>query len=176
MSMLQLQLENGEPDNKISVETENVSLVHENDQHSVGSDKYPAPSTPQLKQGARLLDNGDCQDQTNCSTEKESGEQDGESKSVETTCGDSIAEGTLQESKPQIPGKNLIKEEEDSADGFKSERKASPHRHNRESNSNIDGGGGLESKPSVNNSSGARANRKKMKVILLRVPNLISLI
>jgi hypothetical protein len=174
--MLQLKLENGEPDNKIPVETENVSLVHENDQHSVGSDKYPAPSTPQLKQGARLLDDGDCQDQTNCSTEKESGEQDGESKSVETTCGDSIAEGTLQEGKPQIPGKSLIKEEEDSADDFKSERKASPHRHNRESNSNIDGGGGLEIKPSVNNSSGARANRKKMKVILLRVPNLISLI
>lgn len=166
VSMLQLQLENGEPDKKISVETENVSLVHENDQHSVGSDKYPAPSTPQLKQGARLLDDGDCQDQTNCSTEKESIEQDGESKSVETTCGDSIAEGTLQEGKPEIPGKNLIKEEEESADGFKSERKVSPHQHNRDSLSNISDGGGLESlsKPSVNNSRGTRANRKKMKV------------
>ncbi len=59
-----------------------MCLVHENDnEHSAGSDKYPAPSTPQLKQGARLLDDGDCHDQTNCSTEKENGEQDGESKS-----------------------------------------------------------------------------------------------
>jgi hypothetical protein len=168
VSMLQLQPESGEPDNRISVETENVSLVHENDnEHSAGSDKYPAPSTPQLKQGARLLDDGDCHDQTNCSTEKENGEQDGESKSVETTCGNSIGVGTLQGDKPPIPGKNLIKEEEESVDGFKSERKVSPHQHNRESLGNK--GDGCVQNPSkasgTHNSCGARANRKKMKVI-----------
>ncbi|XP_075641453.1 two-component response regulator-like APRR2 isoform X2 [Castanea sativa] len=167
VSMLQLQLENGEPENRISVETKNESPVHENDkEHSAGSDKYPAPSTPQLKQGTRLLDDGDCQDQTNCSTEKESGEQDGESKSVETTCGDSIGVGTLQVDKPQIPEKNLIKEEEESADGFKSERKVSHHQHNRDSPSNKeDDCAEKPIKPSQpHNSCGARANRKKMKV------------
>uniref|UniRef100_A0A2N9HU22 Two-component response regulator-like APRR2 n=1 Tax=Fagus sylvatica TaxID=28930 RepID=A0A2N9HU22_FAGSY len=113
-----------------------MCLVHENDnEHSAGSDKYPAPSTPQLKQGARLLDDGDCHDQTNCSTEKEN-------------------------------GKNLIKEEEESVDGFKSERKVSPHQHNRESLGNK--GDGCVQNPSkasgTHNSCGARANRKKMKV------------
>uniref|UniRef100_A0A2N9EXH9 HTH myb-type domain-containing protein n=1 Tax=Fagus sylvatica TaxID=28930 RepID=A0A2N9EXH9_FAGSY len=124
-----------------------MCLVHENDnEHSAGSDKYPAPSTPQLKQGARLLDDGDCHDQTNCSTEKEN--------------------GTLQGDKPPIPGKNLIKEEEESVDGFKSERKVSPHQHNRESLANK--GDGCVQNPSkasgTHNSCGARANRKKMKV------------
>lgn len=164
--MLQLQVENGEPENRISMETENESLVHENDkEHSTGSDKYPAPSTPQLKQGTRLLDDGDCQDQTNCSTEKES-EQDGESKSVETTCGDSICVGTLQEDKLQIPEKNLVKEEEESADGFKSERKVSHQLHNIDSLSNK--GDDCAEKPikpsQPHNSCGARSNRKKMKV------------
>ncbi|XP_047306898.1 two-component response regulator-like APRR2 [Impatiens glandulifera] len=42
-------------------------------------DKYPAPSTPQLKQTGRFLDDGDYHDQTH---EKEG---DGESKSVDTT-------------------------------------------------------------------------------------------
>ncbi|KAF5477712.1 hypothetical protein F2P56_004328 [Juglans regia] len=164
-SMLQLPLENGELNNKISSETKNGSLVYENDhEHSGGSDKYPAPSTPQLKQGARLLDDGDCQDQTNCSTEKDNGEQDGESKSVETTCGDSIAEGTLQDGKPQTQHECLIKEDEESADGFKSDGKVSPHQHNKDNLGNIIGGGAeIPSKPSGFNSSVTRANRKKMK-------------
>lgn len=170
-SMLQLPLENGELNNKISSETKNGSLVYENDhEHSGGSDKYPAPSTPQLKQGARLLDDGDCQDQTNCSTEKDNGEQDGESKSVETTCGDSIAEGTLQDGKPQTQHECLIKEDGESADGFKSDGKVSPHQHNKDNLGNIIGGGGsgggaeIPSKPSGFNSSVTRANRKKMKI------------
>lgn len=169
--MLQLPLENGESHKKISSETKNGSHVYENDhEHSGGSEKYPAPSTPQLKQGARLLDDGDCQDQTNCSTEKDNGEQDGESKSVETTCGDSFAEGTLQDGKHQTQHECLIKEEEESADGFKSDKKVSPHQHNKDNLGNIGGdsiGGGAEipSKQSGFNSSLTRANRKKMKVI-----------
>ncbi|KAI3687000.1 hypothetical protein L1987_80690 [Smallanthus sonchifolius] len=61
-----------------------------NDEVSVEIDKYPAPSTPQLKQGVRLVDNGDChdQDQTNNSTEKECVDHDGDPKFVETTCDD----------------------------------------------------------------------------------------
>nr|XP_043609501.1 two-component response regulator-like APRR2 [Erigeron canadensis]XP_043609509.1 two-component response regulator-like APRR2 [Erigeron canadensis]XP_043609516.1 two-component response regulator-like APRR2 [Erigeron canadensis] len=63
---------------------------------SVESDKYPAPSTPQLKQGMRLVDNGDChdQDQTHVSNEKESVDHDGESKFVETTCDDLVGDTT----------------------------------------------------------------------------------
>lgn len=166
--MLQLQLENEESENNnLPNEPETVSLVHENDpEHSAGSDRYPAPSTPQLKQGLRLLNDGECQDQMNCSAEKESGEQDGESKSVETTCGDSIAEGILQECKHQITRKSLIKEEEESANGFKSERKMSLDQHNKDSLSNKDRGSAENPCKSsgLNNASGPRANRKKIKV------------
>ncbi|KAK1407776.1 hypothetical protein QVD17_39403 [Tagetes erecta] len=50
-------------------------------------DKYPAPSTPQLKQGVRLVDNKDChdQDQNNIPTVKGCAGHDGDSKFVETT-------------------------------------------------------------------------------------------
>lgn len=82
-----------------------------------GSDKYPAPSTPQQKHGTRLVDDGDCQDQMNCSLEKENGEQDGESKFVETTCVNSLGEGTSQVENCQLPDNEGMKEEENSADG-----------------------------------------------------------
>ncbi|KAM6557439.1 hypothetical protein CsatB_004458 [Cannabis sativa] len=139
-SMLQLKLEKEEPNTTISIEVENLSGNKENNhEQSAGSDKYPAPSTPQLKQGARLLDDGDCQDQTNCSTEKENGEQDGESKSVETTYGDSVAEeDTLLIGEPEMQAKSIVKEEEDSVDGSKNESEShmSPHLHNDDSPNN----------------------------------------
>lgn len=165
-SMLQLQMENEEPRNESSAETLNVSNVHENDHmQSAGTDKYPAPSTPQLKQGGRSLDDGDCLDQTNCSTEKESGEQDGESKSVETTCGTSVAEVTAQVSPPQGLGESVIKEEDDSADGCKSESNMSPHPQNKDSLSEFVGDARNPRKASgVHSPCGTRANRKKMKV------------
>ncbi|KAK9266897.1 hypothetical protein L1049_027156 [Liquidambar formosana] len=165
VSMLQLQLENVESKNQILVETENVSPVRENDhEHSSGSDKYPAPSTPQLKQGGRSLDDGDCQDQTNCSTEKESGEQDGESKSVETTCGNLIADNNVQVGSPQRSKETLIKEEDDSADGSKSETNMSPHPEKRNSPSNFSSAAGNPTRADLHNSSGTRTNRKKIKV------------
>ncbi|XP_062073756.1 two-component response regulator-like APRR2 isoform X2 [Humulus lupulus] len=139
-SMLHLKVEKEEPDTKISIEMENSSGIKENNQEqSAGSDKYPAPSTPQLKQGARLLDDGDCQDQTNCSAEKENGEQDGESKSVETTYGDSVAEDALLIGEPEMQAKSMVKEEEDSVDGSKSESEChmSPHQHNDDSPNNV---------------------------------------
>ncbi|CAL5197878.1 unnamed protein product [Lathyrus oleraceus] len=92
VSILQLQTDNEQHENRASVEIEKVSRFSDND-----PEHYPAPSTPQLKQVERLLDDGDCQEQTNCSTEKESGEHDGESKSVETTCENLNAESTRQE-------------------------------------------------------------------------------
>lgn len=164
--MLQLQMRNDEPSNEISVETENLSNVHENDHvQSAGSDKYPAPSTPQLKQGGRSLDDGDCLDQANCSTEKESGEQDGESKSVETTCGMSIAEVTAQVCPPQGSGESAIKEENDSADGCKSESNMSPHPQNKDSLSDFVGDAENPRKASsVHSPCVTRATRKKTKV------------
>ncbi|XP_020206071.1 two-component response regulator-like APRR2 isoform X2 [Cajanus cajan] len=88
VSMLQLKTDNEQHESGVSIDIEKVYRFTDNDhEQSPGNDKYPAPSTPQLRQGTRLLDDGDCQEQTNCSTEKESGENDGESKSVETTCG-----------------------------------------------------------------------------------------
>ncbi|KAL6183580.1 hypothetical protein ACLB2K_044991 [Fragaria x ananassa] len=126
LPMLQPKLENEPPKCKISVVTENAARVPEHDhEQSNGNDKYPAPSTPQIKQGSRLLDDGGCQEQTN-SSEKESGEHDGESKSVETTCGN--ADDTLQISEPQMPEKIVVKQENDSADASKLENNLSqPH-------------------------------------------------
>ncbi|KAL5064183.1 hypothetical protein RYX36_025920 [Vicia faba] len=90
VSILQLQTDNGQHDSRALVELENVSRFSDNEH-------YPAPSTPQLKQVERLLDDGDCQEQTNCSTEKQSGEHDGESKSVETICENFNAKSICQE-------------------------------------------------------------------------------
>ena len=165
-SMLQIQMNNEEPSSEISVETQNVvPNIHENDHmQSAGSDKYPAPSTPQLKQGGRSLDDGDCLDQTNFSTEKESGEQDGESKSVETTCGTSIAEVTAQVCPPQRSG-GSVKEEDNSAEGCKSESNISPPPQNKESLSDFGGDAENPRKASsVHSLCVTRATRKKMKV------------
>ncbi|XP_012074251.1 two-component response regulator-like APRR2 isoform X2 [Jatropha curcas] len=163
-SMLQLKVETEEPKNENLESIEDVSPAHENDHvQSPGIDKYPAPSTPQLKQGARLLDDGDCQDHTTCSTEKESGEQEGESKSVETTC--AMTEVTLQVDHPQSLSETIIKEEDDSADGVKNESNASSHPQNKESLNSPDGSAENPIKASSHhNSYGTRANRKKMKV------------
>ncbi|PON51822.1 Two-component response regulator [Trema orientale] len=163
-SMLHLKLENVEPDSKISVEIDNLSEIKENDQEqSAGSDKYPAPSTPQLKQGARLLDDGDCQDQNNCSAEKENGEQDGDCKSVETTYGDSAADDTILIGETKTPVKTMIKK--DSIDASKSESHMSSHLHNGNSLINVIGGADNPGKASgLTNTSLSKSNRKKMKV------------
>ncbi|KAE9606849.1 putative response regulator and transcription factor RR-A-type family [Lupinus albus] len=159
--VLQLQTENGQRESKMLIDVDNVSKFSYNDhEHITGSDKYPAPSTPQLKQGERLLDGGDCQDQTNCSTEKESGEHDEDSKSVDTSCENLNTESTTQ---PIIPEKTPIKGEEDIADGCKGEIVVSLNPHNR----NLSKAGGNSTSPnkaSVRDSCEIKANRKKMKV------------
>ncbi|XP_059638579.1 two-component response regulator-like APRR2 isoform X3 [Cornus florida] len=170
ISMLQLRLEKGESNNQMSKETENVAPVDEHDrEHSAGSDKYPAPSTPQLKHGVRLLDDGDCQDQTNSSVEKDSGEQDGESKSVETTCGNSVAEIAVQASPPPTMSDTVIKEEDESTDGFKNERSnISPRPQNTDRLNGFAGDAGNPIKASgLKNSCGAKSNKKKVKVELV---------
>ncbi|XWS49210.1 hypothetical protein CRYUN_Cryun13aG0144300 [Craigia yunnanensis] len=166
VSMLQLQLENGKPKNEDSDKTEDASVIHENDrERPPGSDKYPAPSTPQLEQGGRMLGDGDCQDHTNCSTEKESGEQDGESKSVETTSDNAIAEVTASVGRPQGPRETMIKEEADLVDGTKGE--STMYSHPQNSVNSKDSHAGAQ-KPStvygLHSSYLNKANRKKLKV------------
>ncbi|KAK9145004.1 hypothetical protein Sjap_004907 [Stephania japonica] len=55
---------------------------YDHDQSTV-SDRFSAPSTPQTKQGGRLSDDGDCKGQPNYLKEKDCGEREEESKSVE---------------------------------------------------------------------------------------------
>lgn len=86
----------------------NQNQEHNNEEISVEIDKYPAPSTPQLKHGMRLVDNVDCQDhdqdQTNMLTEKEC---DGESKFVETTCDELVADITTATTTIDINSKSF---------------------------------------------------------------------
>ncbi|XP_022738486.1 two-component response regulator-like APRR2 isoform X2 [Durio zibethinus] len=166
VSMLHLQLENGKSKNEDSDKTEDVPVIHGNDREpSPGSDKYPAPSTPQLEQGARLLDDVDCQDHTNCSTEKESGEHDGESKSVETTSGNTIAEVTAPVGQSHGPTETMVKEEADLFDGIKGESTMYSHPQNRE---NSEGSHTGAEKPStvsgLHSSYLNKVNRKRLKV------------
>ncbi|XP_007039580.2 PREDICTED: two-component response regulator-like APRR2 [Theobroma cacao] len=166
VSMLHLQMENGIPMNEDSDKIEDASLVYEIDrQPSPGSDKYPAPSTPQLKQGERLLDDGDCPEHTNCSTEKESGEQDGESKSVETTSGNAIAEVTAPVGQPQGSRETEVKEVADLVDGNKGESTVHSHPKNRVNRKDSQAGAEKPSTVSgLHSSCLNKANRKKLKV------------
>ncbi|GMQ04443.1 hypothetical protein CsSME_00049855 [Camellia sinensis var. sinensis] len=162
VSMLRLQLENGEPMSGISVKEEHETVVEENKEEH---DKYPAPPTPQLEQGVRLVDDGDCQDQINCLTEKEGGDQDGEYKSVDTTCENLDAETTVWEIPPQISEEAVIKDEDESLDGCKSESNVSSRLENKDGPSDSGGDAANLNKASgVRNSCGNKANRKKMKV------------
>ena len=163
--MLQLQKDNEQHESSVSIDIEKVSRFTDNDHVlSPGNDKYPAPSTPQLMHGTRLLDDGDCQEQTNCSTEKESGEHDGESKSVETTCGNLNAEteSTAQERKSEI---TLARKEVDLVDTSKGESVASLHTQKRKVVSNTDKNTKSPNKVGVRSDScEIRPSRKKMKV------------
>ncbi|KAH7835123.1 hypothetical protein Vadar_023059 [Vaccinium darrowii] len=166
VSMLHLHLGNGEAKSSIPVKTENKTLLEDNEQeHSEGSDKYPAPPTPQLKQGVRLVDDGDCHDQTNLTLEKEGGDQEGESKSVDLTCDDLSAEIAVQESHTQVSGGTVIKEEDEATGDCKSEGHMSSSLENKHGSSDSGGVAGNSVKASgIHNSNGNKANRKKTKV------------
>lgn len=144
----------------MSIDLDKVSKFSDNEQeHSAASDKYPAPSTPQLKQVARLVDDGDCHEQTNCSVEKESGEHDGsECKFVEISC-----ENLNAENSPQ-PTKSLVKEEEDFANGSKGESVVSTNPQSKKALENADGNASPNETSVPKDSCENRANRKKMKV------------
>ncbi|KAM7525389.1 hypothetical protein LguiA_015291 [Lonicera macranthoides] len=159
VSMLKSPLENEEPNDQISVKIEHAVQIQENSYQiqenghelSSASDKYPAPSTPQIKQGVRLVDDGDCQDQTNFSTDKESGDHDGESKSVEIT-------------EPESPSRRVeegvIKDKDELATGSKDESDSSYRNTNRD----CGGDGGATTNIASGLHSSSKANRKRMKV------------
>lgn len=166
--MLHLELENNEHRNQVPKELEILTGDDVNDPElPEGSDKYPAPSTPQQKHGMRLVDDGDCQDQMNSSLEKECGEQDGESKSVETTCINSLGEGTSQVENSQLPDKEAIKEEENSADACGAVSNIDHDLHDRD---NISSSEKNKSKAcGLSNSCGTKVSRKKLKVYILNL-------
>ncbi|KAL4323269.1 hypothetical protein GQ457_11G021320 [Hibiscus cannabinus] len=165
-SMLHLQSEEGEPKHEHSDKIEDASVIHENDcEPSAVNNKYPAPSTPQLEQGGRLLVNGDGQEHTNCSTEKESGDPDGESKSVETTSGNTVAEVTAPVDQPQGPRETMVKEEDDLIDGTKGERTVDSHSQDRVNSTDSHAGAKRPNTDSgLHSSCPNKANRKKLKV------------
>ncbi|XP_039046719.1 two-component response regulator-like APRR2 isoform X1 [Hibiscus syriacus] len=166
VSMLHLQLESGEPKNEDFEKTEYASVAHENDpEPSTESDKYSDPSKPQLELGGSFLADGDCQDHTNCSSEKESYEQDGESNSVETTSDNTIAEVTAPVGQPQGPRETTVREEGNLVDGTKGESTMYSETHNGVNNKDSDA---VAENPNtvsgIHSSCPNKANRKKMKV------------
>eukprot|EP00262_Sarcandra_glabra_P018113 TRINITY_DN6422_c1_g2_i1.p1 TRINITY_DN6422_c1_g2~~TRINITY_DN6422_c1_g2_i1.p1 ORF type:complete len:585 (+),score=100.69 TRINITY_DN6422_c1_g2_i1:185-1939(+) len=183
VSMFQLQLETAAADDQsLSVTQHDAQAnecVHE---QSLASDRFSAPSTPQLEQGGRLLDDGDCQDQANYSTEKDSREYDGGStefrksscsgsKSVENACNNSVAAVNFKGDSPSTLGEATIEEEVDSVDWSKSDEcnatKEGIIYSNSQNGDNVDSSGedGYQKNARVPpNSCGSRANRRKMKV------------
>lgn len=166
--MLHLELENSENENQVQKNLEILNSDDDNNHELLeGSDKYPAPSTPQQKHGMRLVDDGDCQDQLNSSLEKECGEQDGESKSVETTCINSLVEGTSQVENSQLPDQEAIKEEENSADGSGAASNIDLDTHDQD---NISSSEKNKSIPcGLSNPCGTKISRKKLKVFILNL-------
>ena len=151
---MHLELENKENENQVPHELE-ISSGDNVDDHELlilpeGSDKYPAPSTPQQKHGMRLVD------QMNCLLEKECGEQDGEeSKSVETTC-------TAQVENSQLSDKEVIKEEENSTDGCGAASNVDHELHDRD---NISSSEKNKSKAcGLGNPCRTKVSGKKLKV------------
>ncbi|KAK4364540.1 hypothetical protein RND71_015898 [Anisodus tanguticus] len=167
LSMLQLQPAKREADDKNPNGTEPVAAVAEsNTEQSSGCDKYPAPSTPQLKQGVRSVHDGDCQDHTIFSTDQDSGGHNGDTKSIETTYNNSLAENTIQNSPPGQQGEIISKEEDNGS---------SPHQNmetdiatSSQSNDCPDNSISHSAEPSKasgpHSSSGTKTNKKKLKV------------
>lgn len=162
ISMLQFQLGGIEEDNQASATTETLTLELENKDIPSGSDKYPAPSTPQLKDGDRSFDNTVRHFQANFAGGHESRELDGESKSVETTSITSVSETTAL-SRPVLV-QDDIKEEHEPSVGC-GEIKISSHLEIKDP-FNCRGSSDTDPKrdPAKQDSCGMRSNKRKTKV------------
>ncbi|GAB4834682.1 Two-component response regulator-like [Ancistrocladus abbreviatus] len=154
--------ESGNMEIRVSEEPESIVEVHESDNDQpAGSGKFPALSTPQIEQWERLLDDGDYQDQTIISSDKE--ENDGVSKFVETTYINSVSETKVDQT--QRLADTLIKEEENCPDGSKSVGGLSSYSQNGKGANNLGTNeNNLNKESSTHNPYKAKANRKKTKV------------
>ncbi|KAI3918555.1 hypothetical protein MKX01_041875 [Papaver californicum] len=165
--ILQLAVEKDENIVKASlVEIEDLTKRHElHYDKSTASDKFPAPSTPQLKQSARLLGESECQEQPNCPVEKNPMDHDGDAKSVENSCNTSIEDITAKMDNSSMLVNDSIKEE-GSTSGSKSANHLYPGQKSKDSiiNSKVEAGNPKKASTSHQNSYVTRASRKKMKV------------
>ncbi|GAB2273641.1 Two-component response regulator-like [Dionaea muscipula] len=162
-SVLQLQQESRQIENQVLEESGKKAEDHE----SASTDKFPAPSTPQINRGERLLEDVEYQDQTNStSADKESGENDGESKFVDATSTSSGMEIKVNQSQRSIDyAKPLIKGEDKSVDGVKRTAGMSSHPLNKEgTNYHLADDRNLNTESGGHSPRGAKNNRKKAKV------------
>lgn len=151
LSMLELQPVKREADNETSNKAEPLTSVVENQKESPPCcDKYPAPSTPQQKQGVRSVDDGDFQDHTILSNEQDNGVHEGDTKSVETTCCDSVSETTVLA--------------DSAADQNMEDPIATCSRSNDYPVNASTHSAGPNKASGLHSSSGTKANKKKMKV------------
>ncbi|XP_042484433.1 two-component response regulator-like APRR2 isoform X2 [Macadamia integrifolia] len=166
VSRLQIQVETMKPENENLLEAEGEAEAHKHEhEQSSASDRFPAPSTPQLKQGGKFLDDGDCQYQPNCSMEKESGDQELDSKSVDITCSNPAEETTSKVDLVPRPKGAGVKEEDDSYDGSQTESNISSLRNDKD---RIEDPGVEDVSPKkktiLPSFCGNRVNKKKAKV------------
>ncbi|XP_074317811.1 two-component response regulator-like APRR2 isoform X2 [Silene latifolia] len=159
-SVLKLQQFSNSTQDEVSNDPNNDTEMEENDcDQSAFTDKFPAPSTPQIKQGGRSLDDGDYNDQTNCSPVKESGDVDPETKFVDTTCCDNSFV-SMEVDPPQLAIK-----EEDPGDGSKGSDDSSPKPNDNGDDTTLrDFIDNLNKETSSQKSSRPKSNRKKVKV------------
>ncbi|CAN4097815.1 unnamed protein product [Withania somnifera] len=166
LSMLEFQPVKREEDSENSNIAEPLTLVMENQKESPPCcDKYPAPSTPQQKQGVRSVDDGDFQDHTILSNEQDSGVHEGDIKSVETTCFDSVAETSVLADSSGRLGEVITKEEHDSpADQDMEDRIATCSRNNDYPVNDSTRSADTNKASGLHTSNVTKANKKKMKV------------
>ncbi|XP_026406703.1 two-component response regulator-like APRR2 isoform X1 [Papaver somniferum] len=148
------------------VEIEDLTRRHElHHDQSTASDKFPAPSTPQLKQSGRLLGESECQEQPNCPVEKDPMDHDGDAKSVENSCNISVENITAKVDSSSMLVNDSIKEEGPTS-GSKSANHLRPRQKSNDSiiNSKVEAGNPKKASTSHQNSYVTRASRKKMKV------------
>lgn len=164
-SVLEIQQQSITVQNQVLDEPNDGSPMSQNDPDpSPISDKFPAPSTPQLEQGGRFLDDGEYQEQPNNSPVKDSGEIDGETKFVNTTISDSDA--MMEMDPPQPTAEMAIKEEDDDHhDGSKDRNYSLSKPHDKEDATDLVANNGNSNKESASqNLCKAKGNKKKAKV------------
>ncbi|XP_021765705.1 two-component response regulator-like APRR2 [Chenopodium quinoa] len=162
-SVLEIQQQSIATQTQVSEELIIDTEMDQNDHsQSAAGDKFPAPSTPQIKQGGRSVDDGDSQDHmANNSPVKEGAEFDGDNKSVDNTNnGNSFA--TMEVDPPQPTSVVSIKEE-DRSDGSRESDNSVPKSHENEDTTYVGPDSGNLNKDSKN-TRGTKGSRKKIKV------------